>query len=134
MKAWSDRLDADAIVEFPYAAALGSPSSLEGKLAIYDYMKHAVAQWQNWVFTDVRAYQTLLLKVLFAEFHGEAVFVATGQPYQQDYVVRLEIRNGKIMHYRKYWNPVPLLERVGSRETSCPALEIKSLSNTLDKI
>ncbi len=126
VQAWSDLLAEDAIVEFPYASALGSPSRLEGKFAIYDYMKNAVAQLQNWVFTDVREYQTLIPNVLFAEFHGEAVFVATGQPYQQDYVVRLEIKRGKIIHYREYWNPVAILEITGSRETSHPALEIKS--------
>ena len=36
VKAWSDLLAEDAIVEFPYAYALGSPSRLEGKLVIYD--------------------------------------------------------------------------------------------------
>jgi len=44
--------------------------------------------------------------VLFAEF-GEAVFFATGRHYQQDYVMRLETKDGKIIHYREYWNPVP---------------------------
>ncbi|MBD2309867.1 PhzA/PhzB family protein [Chroococcidiopsis sp. FACHB-1243] len=120
MRAWSDLLAEDAVVEFPYASALGSPSRLEGKPAIYNHMKNAVAQLQNWVFTDVREYQTLLPNVLFAEFHGEAVFVATGQLYQQDYVVRLETKNGKIIHYREYWNPVPILEIVGSSGTAFP--------------
>lgn len=126
IEAWSDLLAEDAIVEFPYASALVSPSRLEGKSAIYDYMKNAVTQLQNWVFTNVREYQTLIPTVLFAEFHGEAVFVTTGQPYQQDYVVRLETKDGKIVHYREYWNPIAILEITGSKETSRPALEVKS--------
>jgi uncharacterized protein len=126
VQAWSDLLAEDAIVEFPYASALGSPSRLEGKLAIYNYMRNAVAQLQKWVFTDVREYQTLTPNVLLAEFHGEAVFVATGQPYQQDYVVRLETKNGKIIHYREYWNPVAILEITDSKQASSPALEVKS--------
>lgn len=120
IQAWSDLLAEDAVVEFPYASALGSPSRSKGKPAIYDHMKNAVTQLQNWVFTDVREYQTLIPNVLFAEFHGEAVFVATGQPYQQDYVVRLETKHGKIIHYREYWNPVPILEIVGSSGTAFP--------------
>ena len=126
VQAWSNLLAEDAIVEFPYASALGSQGRLEGKSAIYNYMKNAVTQLQNWVFTDVREYQTLMPNVLFAEFHGEAVFAATGQPYQQDYVVRLETNNGKIIHYREYWNPVAIFEITGSRETDYPALDIKS--------
>ena len=121
VEAWSDLLAEDAIVEFPYASALGSQGRLEGKVAIYNYMKNAVTQMQNWVFTDVREYQTLIPNVLFAEFHGEAVFVATGQPYQQDYVVRLETNNGKIIHYREYWNPVAILEIMGSSGTAFPS-------------
>jgi uncharacterized protein len=120
VQAWSNLLAEGAVVEFPYASALGSPSRLEGKLAIYNYMKNAVAQLQNWVFTDVREYHTVIPNVLFAEFHGEAVSVATGQPYQQDYVVRLETKAGKIVHYREYWNPVPILEIVGSSFAPSP--------------
>jgi uncharacterized protein len=118
VEAWSDLLAEDAVVEFPYASALGAPSRFEGKPAIYNYMKNAVAQLQNWVFTDIREYQTPIANVMLAEFHGEAVFVATGQSYQQDYVVRLQTQNGKIIHYREYWNPVAILELTGSKETS----------------
>jgi uncharacterized protein len=118
VRAWSDLLAEDAIVEFPYAAALGSPSRFEGKPAIYNYMKNAVTQLQNWVFSDIREYQTPIPTVLLAEFHGEAVFVATGQPYQQDYVARLETHNGKIIHYREYWNPAPILELMSSSTTA----------------
>ena len=120
VEAWSDLLAEDAVVEFPYAAALGAPSRFEGKPAIYNHMKNAVAQLQNWVFTDIREYQTSIANVLLAEFHGEAVFVATGQPYQQDYVVRLETNNGKIIHYREYWNPAPIIELMGSSATTFP--------------
>ncbi len=108
--AWAKLLAEDAVVEFPYASALGAPSRFVGKPAIYNHIKNATAQLQNWVFTDIREYQTSIPTVLLAEFHGEAVFVATGQLYQQDYVARLETKNGKIIHYREYWNPPTLTE------------------------
>jgi ketosteroid isomerase-like protein len=116
IQAWADLLAEDAVVEFPYASALGLPERLEGKPAIYNYMKNMIAQMQNWIFTNVREYQTSTPNVLFAEFHGEAVFVATGRHYQQDYVMRLETKDGKIIHYREYWNPVPILNTAGSTQ------------------
>jgi uncharacterized protein len=116
--AWSELLAEDAVVEFPYATALGASSRFVGKLAIYNHMKNATAQLQNWVFTDIRKYQTPIPTILLAEFHGEAVFVATGQLYQQDYVARLETNNSKIIHYREYWNPAPILELMGSSPTA----------------
>lgn len=118
IEAWSELLAEDAVVEFPYASALGAPSRFLGKPAIYNHMKNATAQLQNWVFTDIRQYQTSIPTVLLAEFHGEAVFVATGQLYQQDYVARLETKDGKIIHYREYWNPAPILELMTSSPTA----------------
>ncbi|MBP5974105.1 nuclear transport factor 2 family protein [Brasilonema sp. CT11] len=116
IQAWLDLFAENAVVEFPYASALGSPERKIGKLAIYNYMKDALAQMQNLVFTNIRAYPTLNPNVLFAEVHGEAVIVATGRHYQQDYVMRLETKDGKIIHYREYWNPVPVLDAFGNTQ------------------
>lgn len=115
-EAWADLLAEDAVVDFPYASVLGLPERLEGKFAIYHYIKNVTAQMQNWTFTNVREHQTTNSNVLFAKFHGEAVFVATGRQYQQDYVLRFETKNGKIIHYREYWNPIPILDTTGSTE------------------
>ncbi|MGL5059994.1 MAG: nuclear transport factor 2 family protein [Microcoleus sp.] len=40
--------------------------------------------------------------------------VATNRHYQQDYVMRLETKDGKIVRYREYWNPIPALEAWGN--------------------
>ena len=79
-------------------------------------MKDVPEQMQNLVFTNIRVYLTSNSNVLFAEVHGEADIVSTGRHYQQDYVMRLETKAGKISHYREYWNPMPALEAWGSTE------------------
>jgi len=112
--AWVDLFAEDAIGEFPYASALGSPERLKGKAAIYNYMKDVPTQMQNLSYTNIREYPTANPNLLFAEVHGEAVIVVTGKHYQQDYVMRLETKNGKIIHYREYWNPVAAIEAWGS--------------------
>jgi uncharacterized protein len=111
--AWVNLFAEDAVVEFPYASALGSAERLEGKSALYNYMKDVPAKMQNLIFTNVREYQTSNPNLLLAEVHGEAVIAATGCHYQQDYVMRLEIKDGKIVHYREYWNPIPAIEAWG---------------------
>ena len=65
-------------------------------------------------FTNVRTSQASNPNILFAEVHGEADIVATGRRYQQEYVMRLEAQDGKIVRYREYWNPIPALEAWGS--------------------
>jgi uncharacterized protein len=114
--AWVDLLAEDAVVEFPYASALGLSERLEGKSAIYNHMKDVSAQMQDLIFTNVREYQTSNPNALFAEVHGEATIVATGCHYQQDYVMRLETKEGKIIHYREYWNPTAVLDAWGSTQ------------------
>jgi hypothetical protein len=44
-------------------------------------------------------------------------------PVSWKFQVRLETENGKIIHYREYWNPVAMLEIAGNRETFRSALE-----------
>ena len=113
---WLELFAENAIVEFPYASALGSPQKLEGKFAIYNHMKDVQAKMQNLTFTNIQSHQMLNPNFLFAEVHGEATIVATGCHYQQDYVMQLETKEGKIIHYREYWNPIPALEAWGSIE------------------
>ncbi|MEG3843589.1 nuclear transport factor 2 family protein [Microcoleus sp. herbarium14] len=115
-EAWINLFAEDAVVEFPYASALNLPERFEGKSAIYNHMKKMVAQMQDLVFTNVREYQTSNPNVLLAEVHGEADIVATGRHYQQDYVMRLETKDGKIVHYREYWNPVPVIDAMGDTQ------------------
>lgn len=83
-EAWINLFAEDAVVEFPYAAALNLPERFEGKSAIYNHIKKMVAQMQDLVFTNVREYQTSNPNVLLAEVHGETEMVATGRHYQQD--------------------------------------------------
>jgi uncharacterized protein len=107
-QAWVNLFADSAVVEFPYAS--NSPKRLEGKSTIYNYIKDVTAQMQDLVFTNIHTYLTTNPNVLFAEVHGEAVIVTTGKHYQQDYVMRLETKDGKIIHYREYWNPIPALD------------------------
>ncbi len=116
IKAWVNLFAEDAVIEFPYASTLGSAERLEGKSALYNYMKDVPAKMQNLIFTNVREYQTSNPNLLLAEVHGEAVIAATGCHYQQDYVMRLETKDGKIVHYREYWNPIPAIEAWGGTQ------------------
>jgi uncharacterized protein len=108
VRALLDLCAEDAVVEFPYAA--NTPRRLEGKESIYNYIKDALAQMSDLVFTNIHTYPTTNSNILWAEFHGDAVIVSTGRQYQQDYAIRLETKEGKIVHYREYWNPMSAIE------------------------
>jgi uncharacterized protein len=109
MEAWSNLLAEDAIMEIPYAAAIGAPSRLVGKSAISGYVQAGISQMSNLTFTNIRKYPTSDPDVLWAEYHGEASIAATGRQYQQDYVTRMEIKDGKIVHLRDYFNTAAVI-------------------------
>jgi len=67
IQAWTDLLAEDAVVEFPYFCSC-LPERLEGKPAIYNYMKNVIAQMQ---IGYLRMFVNINPNVLFAEFHGK---------------------------------------------------------------
>lgn len=109
IEVWSELLAEDAVMEIPYAAALGMPPRLEGKAAIYNHVKAGIVQMENIAFTNVRKYPTADPNMLWVESHGEAMISATGRQYQQDYVMRMGFKDGKIVYLCDYFNPVAVM-------------------------
>ncbi|WP_017625100.1 nuclear transport factor 2 family protein [Nocardiopsis chromatogenes] len=94
----------DAVVEFPFAPP-GRPRRLEGRGEVHDYL----IDYPDTV--DVHRVEVGTLhttadpEVIVAEFSAEGILVATGDPYEAHYVAVLTVRDGRIAHYRDYWNP-----------------------------
>jgi ketosteroid isomerase-like protein len=110
---WLELLTDDAVVEFPYAGSLGVPARLEGRDAIRRYFVETIAKFKDLTFTDVRRYPTLDPDVALMEVHGSATILPAGLPYEQDYVILVKARGGRIALYREYWNPLPAIAPFG---------------------
>jgi uncharacterized protein len=110
---WLELFEADAIVEFPYAASLGLSRRLEGKAAIEQYFRGTPGTFRELKFRDLRLVPSSDPELAFAEVHGSALVGPTGEPYEQDYVMLLRTRRGRIIHYTEYWNPVPAIVAFG---------------------
>ena len=113
---WLELFAEDAVVEFPYARPLGLPERLEGREAIRRYFADTPKHFQGLVFTNVRRYRTTDPDVAFAEAHGSATVAVTGSGYEQDYIMRVQTREGRISLYREYWNPIPGLKAFGGEQ------------------
>ncbi|AUX45423.1 phenazine biosynthesis protein [Sorangium cellulosum] len=110
---WLDLFADDATVEFPYATALGVPGRFEGKPAIRRYFEGMLERFRDLSLRDVRRYPTTDPDVALAEVHGSAIILPAGKRYEQDYVMVVATRDGKIVRYREYWNPAPVVEAFG---------------------
>lgn len=106
---WLELFADDAVVEFPYAPAVGTPARLVGKPAIAAYFGGAPGTFKDLRFTGLRRFPGADPEQAIAEVHGSARVGPHDRPYEQDYVMVVHTRAGKISAYREYWNPIPAL-------------------------
>jgi ketosteroid isomerase-like protein len=101
---WTDLFTEDGILEFPYGPQ-GFPARMEGKEALYDYMKNFPEHFQV-EFVDLHFHATVDPSLVIAEFKSVGSAVSTGRPYNQRYISVVETRDGKISRYVDFWNPL----------------------------
>jgi ketosteroid isomerase-like protein len=100
-------LTEDSVLEMPFdAAGVNDPRSLwrgrDGAAAHYGQAFEDVASIK---FREVAVSPTVDPDVVFAEAWGDMAMV-NGRPYNNRYVFRFDLRDGKICRIREYCNPV----------------------------
>lgn len=95
----------DGVLEFPYAASVGSAGRLSGVDAIVGYFD-GLRTFRDWSFDAMRAWRVEGADEYVLEMHGSAIVVATGSPYEQDYIVRFGLApSGRLAWMREFWDP-----------------------------
>jgi uncharacterized protein len=93
----------DGVLEFPYAPA-DMTSRIEGVDALVAYFG-GPRRWGDWTFDVVNGVEDRGRRLFVAEIHAEAVWVETGRPYVQDYVIWMALdEDGRIRSWREYWD------------------------------
>jgi ketosteroid isomerase-like protein len=107
----------DGVLEFPFAPP-GRPREVSGP-ALRDYLIDYPSRLDPREVTDITVHETADPDVAVVELTVTGVVTATGRPYELRYVCVLTVRDGLIVRYRDYWNPLALAELLdGSREAS----------------
>ncbi|GLU49963.1 nuclear transport factor 2 family protein [Nocardiopsis ansamitocini] len=104
-----DLLDDEVVFEFPFAPQ-GRPRRLEGKSDVAAYMAHLPGTLDVDKAPSVRIHGTTDPGALIAEMSIEGRIKATAAPFSQQYVVFLDVVDGRITSYRDYWNPLAVLD------------------------
>lgn len=107
---WVEMFHDDGVMEFPYALP-GFPKRLDGKTAIAEYMRSYPERVS--IERIVRRAVHHCGNVMVAEFACEGTAVATGNRFEMSYVGIMTVLNGKLKHYRDYWNPVVAIQALG---------------------
>ncbi|WP_327112553.1 nuclear transport factor 2 family protein [Streptomyces sp. NBC_01341] len=104
---WIALIADEAVFEFPYAPA-GFPAKLEGKEAVAAYMRGYPEAIDLREVVGLRIHELRDPDTVVAEWRGVGRIVATGAPYEMPYVAVVTVEDGRIAHYRDYWNPLAI--------------------------
>ncbi|SLN73586.1 nuclear transport factor 2 family protein [Ruegeria meonggei] len=108
-----DMCDEDIVFEFPFKPE-GSVRELRGRAAMEAYLPKVGA---------LITFESMSPAITHPSKDGETFvleFSCKGKGeagrYDQNYISVVQVRNGRIVQYRDYWNPLVLLNAVGGVE------------------
>lgn len=92
------------VMEFPYAPADGV-ARLEGRTALIDYLAGLGTMIDIVSVGTPTVHRSVDPDTFILEFTGTARGVVSGKSYEQTYISVIRVSDGRIVHYRDYWNP-----------------------------
>lgn len=96
----------DAVLEMPLAPP-GLPNRFEGKPAIRAFLT-GTQLFSKLEFHDIDVHLTADPELAVVEFRSTGTFEATGLEYANRYALVIRAREGQVVLYREYFNPLAL--------------------------
>jgi uncharacterized protein YbjT (DUF2867 family)/ketosteroid isomerase-like protein len=117
-----DMVADDAVMEFPYAPP-GVVTRLAGREAIAEHLDNLGGMIEFDRMGAPVTHETNDPDVIVLEFEGHGRGVVTGEAYDQQYISVIRLRDGRIVHYRDYWNPLVVLRALKGAAHRTPSSE-----------
>ncbi|HEV2560302.1 MAG TPA: nuclear transport factor 2 family protein [Microvirga sp.] len=115
MKGWSLLCADDVVAEFPFAPQ-GSPRRLEGRDALFEYLRNYPSVINVRSIPHLRIYSTGDPNVAIAEWSSSGEVLTNGNGYEMSYATFVTFRDGLIVSYREYWNPLTFMEAMSGAQ------------------
>ena len=112
MRAWADLCAENVLVEFPFAPA-GTPSRLDGRVAIFEYLRNYPKIIDVHEIDSLEIYPTDRPDTVIGEWSVKGHVIPNGNAYNMSYATFVTVRDGSIVNYREYWNPLALAQALG---------------------
>jgi ketosteroid isomerase-like protein len=100
----------DGYIEWPYRP-VGVPARLQGRAEIRRFLTEAAEGFIRFdEFRNVVMHETTDPEVVIVEYEAHGAVVMTGAPFRQTVIAVFRVRDGQVLSYRDYINPLPLME------------------------
>jgi len=117
METWHDLLHDELVLEFPYASYIGMPDRVVGKKKCVSYLSNVMKNFSGLEFEDVIINGTEDPNKLIVEYNGNCK-TPTGVSYKQIYATVQKFKDGKMILFREFWNPMAITEAFGDNLSS----------------
>jgi ketosteroid isomerase-like protein len=100
----------DGYVEWPYQPA-GIPGRVDGRDNIREFMGEQAAGLVRFdEYRNTVIHETTDPEVVIVEYDVDGTVIATGAPLHQTVIAVIRVRDGLVVSYRDYLNPLVLAE------------------------
>ncbi|MEV1245923.1 nuclear transport factor 2 family protein [Nonomuraea sp. NPDC050022] len=113
MEGFVELMAPDGVIEWPYRPE-GVPETLDGRDEIRAFMATGGRLIEFERHVDVVIHETADPEVVIVEYTVHGHVAATGAPFTQRVIAVIRVRDGLVVHYRDYINPLPLMAVMGS--------------------
>lgn len=123
-KTFPDMFAVDGVLEYPYAPP-GLSTPIAGRDAIIANFQRLRKLLRIDAVADVSEIAVRDPDMVVLEFSGRGEGLLTKEAYNQRYISVIRMRDGNIVHYKDYWNPIAVLRAVkGSDATRAFAIDL----------
>jgi len=112
-----DMFAVDGVLEYPYAPP-GLNTPIAGRDAIIANFQRIRKLLRIDGVADVSEIEVSDPDMVVLEFSGRGEGLLTKEAYNQRYISVIRMRDGNIVHYKDYWNPIAFLRAVKGSETT----------------
>ncbi|WP_428489116.1 nuclear transport factor 2 family protein [Rhodopila sp.] len=118
-----DMFAVDGVLEYPFAPP-GLSTPIAGRDAIIANFERIRTLFRIDGVADVSEIEVSDPDMVVLEFSGHGEGLLTKEAYNQRYISVIRMRDGNIVHYKDYWNPIALVQAVkGSEITRASAID-----------
>jgi len=93
----------DAVFQYPQSEE-ASLRLIRGRSAVAAALRHLPQEAIDWTFSDVKLVETPHPDIFFVAYRAKAYVPSTHRIYDQQFVARITIRDGKIADYYEMWD------------------------------
>ena len=98
----------DIVMTFPFAWE-GLPSQLNGSGEIAQHLENLSGLISLDEMDEPIVHETTDPEEVIVEVAGRGRGIASGEIYDQRYICVIRTKEGRIVHYKDYWNPLAIL-------------------------